>query len=1244
MFYSGWQFRTPTCFDLTGRTAAMSYPGATVTAAPGAADPPSGGSGISAIPLGILTGASHNAAGEEPVVYQRIEKGAPTASLATTPVAGSSAKAGKPLSPSAGHLNGGAAPAPALKNKGVVHLQFSTPVTFVTEGGEAGAAAAAAAAAAAGRAKSHASRGGHSAFHVRSDCPLMPQLGVAYMEVQIEKLPRSERESTKGSGAMTSASPPLGLVVGICSDALPARKLPGEQDRSIGLFYSQSMVYSNGLGEGERVSLLTRSSAAPGATAAPGNASETRAGSPLPATEGVGGEWGPGSPPLQSYFRLAADGSSPTTATGTERGSGSPGGHPSLPTRGRRRELREGDTLGVLVDFIEGSVRFTYNGELVEGYTGAVERAERSEGGRWRQQQQHHRAAVSTATTVGISQARKAPNSAEGGGGGGGGGANDYYFALGLQRSVTGPVTFKVVFQSGVLPVPGVHVLASLPRFPGPSAAVEGPPSGTDLVVFDLARYATKEAERKLKGQYPRLCGKSWCEGELDDRAVQAMLRQFFVSRGLSKTLASLEREISELSPQREEAHRAENPQRSGLACPAEKDALMSYSDFIDTARKLVLGTAPQKTQGGLLSSSSSSSSSSFSPSLVLEHHCLLPMHRAVFYSALGKKRADQTPAATGFDIGGELLSPHFWGLLLFSRRMDLLFTLKAMQAAELVLETCEKYLAHIQERYGPRSAAPANGGKTKRQRSTFDCPAAVESRLLAAYSTAVILPMQEIAKRATVKGGGSSSASTMPSSSHLEGRASSASKVGQAHSWQDLAQLPQEALRESFFDYLNAAEQRNSRGNAAEEAEEEEEGVTQVKKKGSSAATREAAFPSRSSSQYADHRGRAEAAATVLLTAAIPLLAAPTTATQLRLGETMVSFFSHTQAFFSQLTQGPLSGRKSSRSRRDSIEDTSTSQDSEENNEENESAQYAYADEAAPKAAGAVGGHSCDTELLMTCLVNWSSLINKARQQYRRRAYALLQRSLEECNQWVGVTLSRWLSEKEALGREEARDNGHPARASDADPSRHRHRGVHLHNEEEEEGSDEEEEAVADYSTADDCGDERKGDSGGEAAPAAPARDGLGGEVPGVLACLTRAPAIPSYISAESERPNSSMVRLPPGHPSLRALYRRCLATASLDPIAQVSTNFFMTKLSAAGRRVATERTVLAARARPAGPSGRTAEDVPSPFKRAAASPSAAAASVSAAGAYESREGWAADEFYLASVYLQRVYRCLFP
>ncbi|KEG09958.1 hypothetical protein DQ04_04381000 [Trypanosoma grayi] len=446
-------------------------------------------------------------------------------------------------------------------------------------------------------------RDSNGRIHLKSDVPIHPNSGVFYFEVEVRSTAAGAGDaSSSGGGGLAEPE----LVIGVCRESLPPHSLPGEEACSIGLFTAQRMVYMNGRSEGEAVRFPV--------------------------------------------------GSRPRNSSCSSNASG--------PQEERRTKgVRVGDTVGCIVNLLDGTVQFTFNGELLD---------------------------------VGATLSRSMPS-------------KGYYPAVGMFRFVPA-VSLRVVFQPS-------GRSASIPR---PVTAVTGteeeeelgvrsplPPQQETMTaaagyfVFNLDKYCEGIAEELLR-MYRQKAAESEEGGSCTcrDAKIIAAIRKHLAARGMTKALSAFEKE-------QEELHCSSTPLDGGAAAHSNEDSGAKKPN--DRGNKA-------SGSGSLEDLTAKETHTAYSLHIkqLLEDigrgDMLSATHRIIDSGVISPQTLERLVSAVE-DVTE--LSGDFWGVIFFAQRRDILFLLRAAYLVEVALNAMEKglsgLLAHVTQTEEQRTPESLN-------------------------------------------------------------------------------------------------------------------------------------------------------------------------------------------------------------------------------------------------------------------------------------------------------------------------------------------------------------------------------------------------------------------------------------------------------------------------------------------------------------------------------------------------------
>ncbi|KAH8616897.1 SPRY domain [Trypanosoma vivax] len=481
-------------------------------------------------------------------------------------------------------------------------------------------------------------------IHVKGNAPIHPNSGIFYFEVEVRSVAGGDKnDAGVGTGE-------VGLVVGICRASLPPGALPGEEAGSIGLFTAQRMVYLNGRGEGESVRF-----------------------------------------PSGAYGRNSVGVRRDDAGEQEER---------------RFKGVQLGDTVGCVVNLLEGTVQFTFNGRLIDF--------------------------VHTLNSRGMKQG--------------------YYPAVGVFRRLPA-VSLRVVFQSA-----GRSMTA--PRSPNTPAAAErrtgglgttnGVLRGRDASVrvsgdflFDIDKYCASVAERVVQLHHLRVDANSpRCETDgnscsCHDAKITSVIRRHLAARGMTKALSAFDREQEQLGCLcTSQAGRGDDNKAMGADEHAQEERMSSER-------------TPYEKDGFTLPDANTSEENK-SPALVYCSH-IQRLREAILHgdtlSALQRILAsnllspDMMEKLSDAVPGANSLSPEFYGLLFFAQRRDILFLLRMTHLVEFTFGIMEQNLGSLLAHTG----SGKHGGGDSSTAIYSGEPVATAAQLMELALSTVIGPMEEV-------------------------------------------------------------------------------------------------------------------------------------------------------------------------------------------------------------------------------------------------------------------------------------------------------------------------------------------------------------------------------------------------------------------------------------------------------------------------------------------------------------------
>ncbi|CCW62620.1 unnamed protein product [Phytomonas sp. EM1] len=1190
-------------------------------------------------------------------------------------------------------------------------------------------------------------------FHVKTDAPMAPLSGLFYAEVQILDI------GMVGGGGGRRTAP--GLVVGVCDAALPSHRLPGEEAHSVGLFLAQRMMHQNGSRESTRVTIPA---AALSARYRFRPVMDTASSSPDPAS------FARTTPPFFAFPHRGETARAPPYAWSSSSAAcllerDSRAGDGAL------RELGEGDAVGCLVNFADGSVQFTVNGYILPGCVSKFDTPRPTWSG--------------------------------------------YYFAVGLQRR-TGWVRLQVILQSGVCPLPRVKVWSAnacsrvIPALLNGDAHEQGPdgtkeggtrnqvngdaaettvtgepvetpfrPVGNPypsimnpkdaklteevVILFDVAAYGRQIAEDQIRENYSRLFNGNWMESSFDDATVAVILQQYFSSRGMVRTMSVFLSELAEMrvpsvlpcahsGPPEVEAVRAENrtkeashsrsknsssPQsaKASSGFPAWKKegqlpiissmTMLEYTSEVETLRHMFMESFSPPSLLEALNSFPLQQPTSKTPKpshargfaskeakeadgegqggvyperttdvldyLLNHHNIVLPQVRCALASGLN----------TTIDSLDAILPSRFWALLFFSRRQDILFVIKALQVIDTGLDWVLGNFSEVRRQFSPQRAQSEGGlpeskikGKHSNNTESDESFSTntngmfssslemelIEQKLLMYYTNTVLSPFHSIkaseraAKRFGVRKFYHSSAfrneCTRETINGYQRRSESKNEEDcvRVASLPPLEDISWNEMSDTAIDECLLAHIQECRRVAS----------TSDVEGGANGTSLKTAAPW-------------EAVGQVILLGSVPLVAPPSSSTQIALGESLVTVVLHVMAFLKHalLSHSTTAQDKESFVRRANFERApreaedaaavrkggcGRAQGGGESPKEkiphypDSKAKY----HATSVAVGMTEGSVVD---LLRWVARWEALLQRAQQQYHKSAWALLQCALEEFNDRTQRRLFRLL-------HNEGNRNGVEPRKPAASP-------FNVHDDEQEEGMK--------TSLPVHCRDTAPSTFMEYLIPSNGALSCMGmplsSENGGGLVNPEERASKSAYVAHSESDPNGGVAMdkenhrevagcpestgeaaktgltgrdpsgrelgrrdevlahlLAFGQPPLRTVYRRAHAVAALKPQQHIITCAFLAALEE-GMRGLPSIGVFASTAKRS-PSSSTALTSPSQ-ERKRNTPLSFVSSLPASGAGYGEGGdgeialeegdWAVDEYYLGSVYLKRVYRYMF-
>ncbi|RNF09923.1 hypothetical protein TraAM80_01975 [Trypanosoma rangeli] len=478
-----------------------------------------------------------------------------------------------------------------------------------------------------------ARREGNGRIHLKSDVPIHPYSGVFYFEVEV----RSVAAAAGGDGRSfppSSAEPEL--VIGICHESLPQHALPGEDSRSVGLFTAQRMAYINGKGEGEAVRFPT------GARYRSGGVAE-----------------------------------------------GSTNDH-------RARGMKVGDTVGCIVNLMDGTVRFTFNGELLD---------------------------------VVATLSRRMPR-------------HGYYPAVGMFRLLPA-VCLRVVFPplggSASVPRPAMTQRAPLPP-PAAESAVTATTNTNSAAVAGLgsaaaaaAAFFPRQETRTTAAGYFLFNVDRYCEGIADelvrlhqqkiatdiqnegeegagcscrDASIMAVIRKHLAARGMTKALSAFEKERKELHC----ATATASPLQEGKTVHNPEKAHATRSE--ENTKKNLKHNLQRRTNVGLHTNLGGKVVDEESQTIAYSLHIqqlredigrgdMFASTQRILITGVISPTMRNKISAVMEDVNR--LPSDFWGTIFFAQRRDILFLLRAAHLVEVTLGAMEEGLAALRSRLAER-------------------------------------------------------------------------------------------------------------------------------------------------------------------------------------------------------------------------------------------------------------------------------------------------------------------------------------------------------------------------------------------------------------------------------------------------------------------------------------------------------------------------------------------------------------
>ncbi|ESL06333.1 hypothetical protein TRSC58_05995 [Trypanosoma rangeli SC58] len=488
-----------------------------------------------------------------------------------------------------------------------------------------------------------ARREGNGRIHLKSDVPIHPYSGVFYFEVEVRSVAAAAGGSDH-SFVPSSAEPEL--VIGVCHESLPQHALPGEELRSVGLFTAQRMAYINGKGEGEAVRF-------------------------------------------------------PTGARHRSSGvaEGSADDH-------RARGMKVGDTVGCIVNLMDGTVRFTFNGELLD---------------------------------VVATLSRRMPR-------------HGYYPAVGMFRLLPA-VCLRVVFPplggSASVPRPAMTQRASLPPLAEDSAATATTNTnsaavaglGSAAAAAAAAAFFPRQETRTTAAGYFLFNVDRYCEGIADelvrlhqqktatdiqnegeegagcscrDASIMAVIRKHLAARGMTKALSAFEKERKELHC----ATATTSSLQEGKTVYSPEGAHATRSE--ENTKKNLKHNPQRRTNVGSHTSLSGKVVDEESQTIAYSLHIqqlredigrgdMFASTQRILVTGVISPTMRNKISAVIEDVNR--LPSDFWGTIFFAQRRDILFLLRAAHLVEVTLGAMEEGLAALRSRLAGREEP--NGGAT---------------------------------------------------------------------------------------------------------------------------------------------------------------------------------------------------------------------------------------------------------------------------------------------------------------------------------------------------------------------------------------------------------------------------------------------------------------------------------------------------------------------------------------------------
>lgn len=507
-----------------------------------------------------------------------------------------------------------------------------------------------------------------SRIHLKSDVSIHPNSGVFYFEVEVQF--SGAAGGGGGGGGGGGASEPA-LVIGVCRRSLPSNGLPGEEANSVGLFTSQRMVYANGKREGEVVRFPT------------GTRARSIAGNNV---DNINGD-------------AAASGEN-GTAEGEEQ-------------EGRRfRGLRVGDTVGCIVNLLDGTVRFTFNGEILD-FTAVL--------------------------------SRRTPK-------------HGYYAAVGVFRRVP-PVAVRVIFPSVARQTPIPQPISATgaekreddeqrKAEPAVGSVLNEAASRGGYFNFDIDGYCEDVTKKlvlahllgKAKGPVVELKEN---ECTCRDTSIVAAICKHLAARGMTSALSAFEKEQQELTCAKCGCG-AEPPEKADAAIPKHVDP---------TSEMLGAGTYNRSNGDSLTSGTCTESESrtvTYSAHIrrlredVANGRMSAAVERTLSFGLVSPGVLEKVRSCVE---NVDALLPDCWGLLFFAQRCDILFLLRVTHLVELSFDTMQRRLEILlrnvsgEESIGRNATEDAHEAET-----TTACPFTTAAELMEFAHRFLLEPMRSVA------------------------------------------------------------------------------------------------------------------------------------------------------------------------------------------------------------------------------------------------------------------------------------------------------------------------------------------------------------------------------------------------------------------------------------------------------------------------------------------------------------------